>query len=144
MSAERPEAGPAGAGQPEAGPAGAGAGGHGPRPGDASPFEGPRAGRLVLTGLAVASGLLAAIDLLDVLGLGYDKHAKLALERLPAFYAVYGFLGCVVLIEGAKLLRRVILRPPGYWLAGQVEPPLLERDPNADGHHGHGHGGGHA
>jgi len=36
-------------------------------------------------------------------------------ENLPAFYPLYGFLGIVVLVYVAKLLRRVAMRPEDYY-----------------------------
>ena len=48
-------------------------------------------------------GLLAILVLLDAIPAIVDKaHAHTALERFPGFWAVFGFVGCVVLIIVSK------------------------------------------
>lgn len=64
--------------------------------------------RLVL-GLAVVCLLLAAGDLL------YHKHATVAVEALPLFYPVFGFVIYGLIVFAAKALRLVIRRPEGYY-----------------------------
>jgi len=36
-------------------------------------------------------------------------------ERVPGFYAIYGFLGCVVLVLVAKEMRKLVMRPESYY-----------------------------
>jgi hypothetical protein len=36
-------------------------------------------------------------------------------ENLPAFYAVYGFVACVLLVLIAKEMRKVIMRKEDYY-----------------------------
>lgn len=36
-------------------------------------------------------------------------------EGFPAFYAVYGFAGCVFLVLAAKSLRKLVMREEDYW-----------------------------
>ena len=36
-------------------------------------------------------------------------------ENLQAFYPLYGFVGIVVLVYVAKLLRRIVMRPEDYY-----------------------------
>lgn len=46
-------------------------------------------------------GLLVLLVVLD--GLVVDKqHAHTGLEKLPGFWSVFGFLGCVLIILGSK------------------------------------------
>ena len=49
----------------------------------------------------VCFGLLAALILVDAL-LVNKENAHTGLERLPAFWSIFGFLGCVVIIIGSK------------------------------------------
>ena len=49
----------------------------------------------------VCFGLLAALILVDAL-LVNKEHAHTGLERLPAFWSIFGFVGCVVIIIGSK------------------------------------------
>lgn len=37
------------------------------------------------------------------------------LESLPAFYAIYGFVGCVILVVIAKWMRRFLMRDEDYY-----------------------------
>jgi membrane protease YdiL (CAAX protease family) len=43
------------------------------------------------------------------------KHGHFPWERAYAFYAVYGFIGCVSLIFIAKGLRWLVKRKEGYY-----------------------------
>lgn len=52
--------------------------------------------RLCLAALAV----LVVVDAIP--GLVDKEHAHTAAERLPAFWAIYGFIGCVVIILASK------------------------------------------
>ncbi len=54
---------------------------------------------VVRLSLAVLA-LLVVIDAIP--GLVHKEHAHTAVERFPAFWAVFGFVGCVVLIVVSK------------------------------------------
>jgi len=43
------------------------------------------------------------------------RHEVHPWERLVAFYPLYGFVGIVVLVYVAKLLRRISMRPEDYY-----------------------------
>ena len=43
------------------------------------------------------------------------KHHGISLEAAPEFYAVYGFVSCVMLIFIAKILRLFIKRDEDYY-----------------------------
>ncbi len=49
---------------------------------------------------AVVLGVLVVLDAIP--GVVHKEHAHTAVERLPGFWAVFGFLGCVVLILASK------------------------------------------
>ncbi|MEM6569420.1 MAG: hypothetical protein AAF726_00650 [Planctomycetota bacterium] len=36
-------------------------------------------------------------------------------EKIPGFYAIYGFVGCAVLVLLAKEMRRVVMRSEDYY-----------------------------
>ena len=57
--------------------------------------------------------VLVVLD--PVLDLVIDRHRGHAWESLIAFYPLYGFLGIVVLVLVAKLMRRVLMRPEDYY-----------------------------
>lgn len=51
----------------------------------------------------ICCGLLAGLVVLDALPFVVDKeHAHTRAEHLPGFWAVFGFVGCVVLIIVSK------------------------------------------
>ena len=43
------------------------------------------------------------------------RHTKIALEEIPAFYAVFGFVAFVVLVIGSIGLRKLIMRKEDYY-----------------------------
>ena len=43
------------------------------------------------------------------------RHIEMGWEKIPAFYAVYGFIACVVLVLLAKLMRKVVMRKEDYY-----------------------------
>ncbi len=61
---------------------------------------------------AVCIILLVLDPLLDLV---IDRHRDHPWESLLAFYPLYGFVGIVVLVFLAKLMRRVLMRPEDYY-----------------------------
>jgi hypothetical protein len=57
----------------------------------------------------VACGVLLAIDVF------VPKHGPYGIEHILGFYGWFGFVACVTLVLVAKLLRRVLMRPEGYY-----------------------------
>ena len=43
------------------------------------------------------------------------RHIAIEWERIPAFYALYGFVACVLLVVLAKLLRKLVMRKEDYY-----------------------------
>ena len=43
------------------------------------------------------------------------RHTHPGVDDLPGFYAVYGFVGCVVLVLVAKEMRKVLMRDETYY-----------------------------
>lgn len=43
------------------------------------------------------------------------RHTKIALEALPAFYAIFGFVAFCVLVLGSIGLRKLIMRKEDYY-----------------------------
>lgn len=44
-----------------------------------------------------------------------DKHGEFEWENMPAFFAAYGFVSCVLLILVAKIMRLWIKRDENYY-----------------------------
>jgi len=53
--------------------------------------------------------------LLVVLDWVVERHEDLHAAAAFAFYALYGFVACVILVLAAKALRRVLKRPEDYY-----------------------------
>ncbi|MCL4678534.1 MAG: hypothetical protein KJ017_08080 [Alphaproteobacteria bacterium] len=45
------------------------------------------------------------------------RHSYHPLEEIPAFYALFGFLAFSVIILGAAMLRKLVMRPEDYYEA---------------------------
>ncbi len=71
--------------------------------------------RRVIYGLFTVCGLLLAIDLLDVLGVGYHKHPHFAFESWFGFFAFFGFFLSCALVLAAKEMRKVLERDEDYY-----------------------------
>ena len=61
--------------------------------------------------------VLALLVLVDAIPAVVDKeHAHAFVERLPGFWAVFGFVGCVVLIIASKAFGHAgIMQPEDYY-----------------------------
>ena len=79
----------------------------------------------------ILGAFFAACVVLVVVDFIYHRHVYHSWENIPAFYALYGFLGLAFLIQASKGLRRLVMRPEDYY----DDPPLPD---------GSGEGGGHA
>jgi len=43
------------------------------------------------------------------------RHIIIDVERVPAFYAVYGFISCVILVVIAAKIRQWVIRDESYY-----------------------------
>lgn len=69
----------------------------------------------VLVGLFVACGFFVLLDVIFWLT-GFDKHPYFRWEEWPGFYAIYGFVACVLLVLIAKhVLRPLVMRSEDYY-----------------------------
>lgn len=86
------------------------------KPGESSGwFDKKENVRKVLLGLYVACGLLVLTDIMFAL-LHFDKHPHFRWEEWPGFYAVYGFVACVLLVLVSKyILRPAVMRSENYY-----------------------------
>jgi uncharacterized membrane protein len=62
--------------------------------------------------LHVVYGICALLVVLDFI---VHRHTEHPLEGLYGFYPIYGFVGCVVLVLVAKLMRKVLMRDENYY-----------------------------
>jgi len=43
------------------------------------------------------------------------RHIETAIEKIPTFYAIYGFVACVVLVLIANQMRKLLMRDEYYY-----------------------------
>ena len=75
--------------------------------------------RLILRLLFTACALVFLLDIVDLFlplfGAHELRHAERSWEGLPGFYAIYGFVACVLLVLAAKELRKFLMRKEDYY-----------------------------
>ena len=57
-----------------------------------------------------------------VLDLFVDRHIYHPWEKIAAFYPLYGFIGCVLLVFIAKWMRIFLMRPENYYDKDETMP----------------------
>ena len=62
--------------------------------------------------LKVFYGLCVLLVVADFI---VHRHIYHSWENMPAFYAVYGFVGCVALVIVAKAMRKVLMKEEDYY-----------------------------
>ncbi len=72
-------------------------------------FDKPENVNRLLRGFYVLCGVLFALDFV------VHRHVYLDWERLPGFYAIFGFVACVLLVLIAKEMRKVLMRKEDYY-----------------------------
>lgn len=72
-------------------------------------FDNPRNVRLVIRGLLIVCALLVGLDFV------LHRHSTHPLEEVFAFYAIYGFVSCVLLVLLAKEMRKLLMRDEHYY-----------------------------
>jgi len=72
-------------------------------------FDKPENVRKLLRVFYVICGLLVLVDFV------VHRHIYHDWENIPAFYAIYGFVGCVVLVLIAKEMRKFLMRGEDYY-----------------------------
>jgi len=69
----------------------------------------------IVYGLYIICALLFAADFV------YQKKVYLPVEKIPGFYAFYGFFMCAALVICAKAMRVILKRPEDYYAPDDVE-----------------------
>ena len=77
-------------------------------------FDNPRNVKRVVRGLYVVCAVLFALDLV------FHRHLSFGEGVFPAegwigYYAVYGWVACVLLVLGAKQMRKVLMRGEDHY-----------------------------
>ncbi|MBL4848328.1 MAG: hypothetical protein JKY65_22645 [Planctomycetes bacterium] len=71
----------------------------------------------LIRGFWICCALLLVPDVLEALGVVHFKHPHEGYwwESWVGFFALYGFVACVVLVLIAKQLRKVVMRDEDYY-----------------------------
>lgn len=72
-------------------------------------FDQPENVKRVLWGFYTICIILVIVDFF------VHRHIGFAWEKIPAFYAIYGFIACVVLVVIAKEMRKLVMRKEDYY-----------------------------
>ncbi len=72
-------------------------------------FDNPRNVDRLLKGFYTLCAILVIADFI------IHRHTTMGWEKIPAFYAIYGFVACVVLVVVAKKMRKVLMRKENYY-----------------------------
>lgn len=70
--------------------------------------------RKILRVFFALCALIFLLDLTEYVGL-FEKKIHFGIQRVPGFYGLYGFVGCVILVLVAKGLRVFLMRPEDYY-----------------------------
>ena len=60
-------------------------------------------------------GLYVIFNLLVLADFVIHRHIGFNWEKIPAFYAIYGFVACVLLVIIAKRIRNIVMRQEDYY-----------------------------
>lgn len=74
-------------------------------------FDDPKVVSWILRIFYVLCALLVVADFV------VHRHIYTELEEIPAFYALYGFVACVLLVFAASGLRKLLMRDEDYYEA---------------------------
>ena len=72
-------------------------------------FGNPRNVKRLLRVIYVICAALVGLDFV------FQRHVFHAWEALPGFYAIYGFIGCALLVLIAKKMRKPLMRKEDYY-----------------------------
>ena len=61
------------------------------------------------------NGFYAICVILVIADFIFHRHIGFGWEEIPAFYAIYGFVACVVLVVIAKKMRKIVMRKEDYY-----------------------------
>lgn len=78
-------------------------------------FDNPDTVKWILRVFYAVCVLLVALDFV------VHRHIYTDIERIPTFYALYGFVACVALVLVAKLMRKVLMREETFYDADAAD-----------------------
>lgn len=88
-------------------------------------FDNPNSVKWILRVLYSICIILFALDFI------IHRHTEHSWENLWGFYAIYGFVGCVVLVLIAKWMRTFLMRSEDYYDREELNGMESNRDLDA-------------
>lgn len=85
-------------------------------------FDNPRNVKIILYLLYISCLILFILDFI------IHRHTYHQWEGLLGFYAVYGFIGCVVLVLIAKWMRTFLMRDEDYYDREELDPLEVSKE----------------
>lgn len=76
----------------------------------------------------ILRGFYSICLFLFVLDFFVHRHIETSIEKLPAFYAIYGFVACVLLVLIASQMRKWLMRGEHYYEADNKQ--VIQKDNN--------------
>lgn len=75
--------------------------------------------------------LCAVVVILDLV---VHRHIETPIEKIPAFYPIYGFIACVVLVLLATQMRKLLMRSHDYYsqTASSQSPSSVKKSTNSN------------
>jgi hypothetical protein len=65
--------------------------------------------------LIVGCVVLLLADVGDMVGVLYHKHVHYAVEKIPGFYAIFGFVAYSLIVGAGWVWRAVVMRKEDYY-----------------------------
>ena len=59
------------------------------------------------------------------------RHIMTSAEKIPAFYAFYGLVACIVLVLIASQMRRLLMRDENYYTKDEASIDKIDTDKSA-------------
>lgn len=72
-------------------------------------FDKPQNVNRLLSGFYIVCAVLLLLDFI------LHRHIAHSWENLPGFYAIYGFVACVLLVLIAREMRKLLMRKEDYY-----------------------------
>lgn len=85
-------------------------------------FDNPRNVKRVVRGLIAICLMLFALDAV------LHRHVTHPWEELFGFYAIYGFVACVLLVLLAKEMRKLVMRAEDYYDKSREEEQIAAKE----------------
>ncbi|WP_169569274.1 hypothetical protein [Sneathiella limimaris] len=78
-------------------------------------LEKPNMKNRLYWGLVVVAILVALPDLLSLFHIVYEMHPYTEIEKIPAFYGLYGLIAFLTLIAVAKAVQKLVAAKEDYY-----------------------------